>query len=132
MNLNLEKENTIEVAILRAIGFSRKVIPLAKLRKLFALSDGEESEDGHESDDRESEAIFLPPNSSDLEDILASPSSSNNGNAANFEPEDSVVPSVSGISKGRNQSETADGANINVPINNSPVSFSISDSEDED
>ncbi|CAB3247092.1 unnamed protein product [Arctia plantaginis] len=113
----------------------RKLIPLDKieetLESLFALSDGEESEDGHESDDRESEAIFLPPNSSDLEDILASPSSSNNGNAANFEPEDSVVPSVSGISIGRNQSETADGPNINVPINNSPVSLSISDSEDD-
>ncbi|CAB3255058.1 unnamed protein product [Arctia plantaginis] len=76
---------------LTGMGTPRKVIPLDKieetLESLFALSDGEESEDGHESDDRESEVIFLPPSSSDLEDILASPSSSNNGNAANFEPE---------------------------------------------
>ena len=84
-----------------------KVIPLDKieetLESIFGLSDGEESKVGHESDERESEAIFLP-NSPDLEDILASPSSSIQ-DAANLEP----VPSVSGISVEQDRSQTSDG-----------------------
>ncbi|CAH2091384.1 unnamed protein product [Euphydryas editha] len=79
----------------------RKIIPLDKiedcLEELFGLSDGEESEDGFESGEEETEAVFTEPSQEELLDVLNAPSTSSAADLGSTVPSDEYVVNADGV-----------------------------------